>query len=217
MIIMTSLSIVTKAITRNWVFGVLLSAIFLSGFCSTSAATKPPKTVLPDTAPIICDFTADSLMMALSLRPLHQLEGIWCDPATGAEIAIVADNRLSGLGFTPETLLIVVLRSPSIGIHRGTLAGWINPTARQGYYEAKMFTKYAPGALSNPKTYHAHMVGNALSMTKLQKGVRIVLRNLLPFTIRHSVREQDNTPREISGYLRIWPENPDNPSKPRVL
>lgn len=171
----------------------------------------------PDSSWVIPGFTADSVKRALGARSVHPLEGIWSDPSTGTEIAVIQDAPLGTLGPGDGTLLIVALRTAMIGIHSGTVAGWMNPTARDNCYEARMFTAFSTAMLSDLRTFFIRLTDGSMVLTQEQKGFRVVLKNLLPFYLRRSLREVDNTPKDISGYVRIWPENPDHPKKVRLL
>ena len=54
-------------------------------------------------------------------------------------------------------------------------------------------------------------------LTRRRKGLRVVLTGLLPFMFRRPLRQTDNTPRELSGYVRLWPSDPDHPAAVRYL
>ena len=89
----------------------------------------------------IAGFSADSLRRALGARPVHELEGLWTDPADGAVVAVMGAAAPGAAGTAGNALLIVAVDTPMVGVGCGTVVGWMSPTARQDYYEARMFTR----------------------------------------------------------------------------
>lgn len=165
----------------------------------------------------IAGFSADSLRRALGARPVHELEGLWTDPADGAVVAVMGSAAPGAAGTAGNALLIVAVDTPMVGVGCGTVVGWMNPTARQDYYEARMFTRLDSGRLSRPKTFDIRHADGRLMLTRRRKGLRVVLTGLLPFMFRRPLRQTDNTPRELSGYVRLWPSDPDHPVAVRYL
>lgn len=167
----------------------------------------------PDESWVIPGCTADSVRHALTSRSTHPLEGIWRDPASGTEVAVMKAPGVSGMN---PLFLMVILKPAVIGLRCGTVVGRINPSARDNYYEARLFSKYSPGRLYHPANYFLHSSGSHMSVTKKRKGLRLSLRRILPF-LGFSLRETDNTPTELEGFLRIFPVNPDRPEAPVLL
>ena len=80
-----------------------------------------------------------------------------------------------------------------------------------------MFTRLDSGRLSRTKTFDIRHADGRLMLTRRRKGLRVVLTGLLPFMFRRPLRQTDNTPRELSGYVRLWPSDPDHPAAVRYL
>lgn len=199
-----------------------LSAIFLCLALALPAvsAGEPVKAPRSEASEAwrIGGFSADSLRRAVVARPSHPLEGLWTDPAVGDVVAVMAGPAPGGSGDAGNALLIVAVDTPMVGVARGTVVGWMSPTARDNHYEARMFTLLdEQGRLSSPKTFYIRHSDGRLMLTRRRKGVRVVLSGLLPFMFRRPLRETDNTPRELSGYVRLWPSDPDRPVAVRYL
>lgn len=175
------------------------------------------RTSLPNQSWTIPDFTADSVKKIIESKVPLPIEGIWSDPQSGAEVAIVGGTVPGNAGTSDGVMLMVALRTPMVGVRRGTVVGWIAPTARSDYYEARIFTHLSGDKLTNPKAFFVHYSNGRLGLTKQKKGLRINLLGLLPFMYRRSLRQEDNTPKELSGYVRIWPVDLEHPAKVRYL
>ena len=200
---------------RGIILAVSISAMAMA--YADNATMIKSDTSIPASAWVIPGFTTDSVKRALESRPTQSLEGIWRDPQSGTEVAVMSGNVASSAGMSTATMLIVVLKTPMVGIRRGTVAGWLIPTARKDYYEAKMFTKLDNGRLLKPKSFFVHYTDGRLGLTREKKGFRINLVGLLPFMYRRALHQVDNTPKELAGYVRIWPFDPEHPTEVRYL
>ena len=69
----------------------------------------------------IAGFSADSLRRALGARPVHELEGLWTDPADGAVVAVMGSAAPGAAGTAGNALLIVAVDTPMVGVGCGTV------------------------------------------------------------------------------------------------
>ncbi|MDE6268959.1 MAG: hypothetical protein K2M04_07760, partial [Muribaculaceae bacterium] len=145
-------------------------------------------------------------------RPLHPIEGIWQWAGQGAFIAIEAENPLpSSVSSSPASARyrLTLIESPDRTARPGTVIGYAYPTARAGYYTARLSP--ASGLEKKFKGDHEYTLhldsdaGAHLSFTRVKSGYRVSLRRLIPYLFRLSVYRQDNRPSDLDGCLRIYP------------
>lgn len=156
----------------------------------------------------IAGFSADSLRRALGARPVHELEGLWTDPADGAVVAVMGSAAPGAAGTAGNALLIVAVDTPMVGVGCGTVVGWMSPTARQDYYEARMFTRLDSGRLSRPKTFDIRHADGRLMLTRRRKGLRVVLTGLLPFMFRRPCAKPTTLPANFLATCGCGPPTP---------
>lgn len=154
------------------------------------------------------------------------IKGIWKASADGASVAILPASAWERLSGTPlpsdrytlaERFVIVLLDSPSPRLQPGTLMGWAEPAAKPGLYKAEIYTRAKGSRLTSPKKFVLSLADDGhITMRAIHKGLVINPWRFLPYMIRGSVRFRDDTPADLDGFFRIWPE-PINPQNPRYL
>ena len=164
--------------------------------------------------------TADmaSVKLIVTEHPSDPLMGIWRTTADGASIAVIPGSLPDMPRNFSDTYLLVIMRSPRIGIPAGTVMGWCVPAAKKGYYDSYIFTRCDGKALSSPRRFTMHLAdGSHLSMTVVHDGIEVQAWRLLPYMFRRIVRERHDRPRDLDGMLRVWPVDYSDPVAPRYL
>lgn len=154
----------------------------------------------------------------VSENPSDALEGVWRTTSDGARIAVIPGNPPDMPRTFADTYLLVVIRSPRIGVPAGTVMGWCRPAAKKGYYDSCIFTRCDGKALSAPRQFTLRLTdGSHLSMTAVHDGVEIVAWKLLPYMFRRMLRERHDRQNDLDGMLRVWPVDYSDPIAPRYL
>ena len=144
--------------------------------------------------------------------------GLWRTTADGALVAVVEGEMPGGKRTMRTTYLLVILKSIRVGIPPGTVMGWMHPTAKDGYYDARLFTSCDGRRLSKPKRFTLRLTDdNHISFVRIHKGLQFTPWRLLPYLFRRAVRERDNLDDDLEGMIRVWPENMSEPVRVRYL
>lgn len=194
--------------------------VFFSMLMCVLAVVAFPK--VPNGSPEqswVLDETSEAkVKKMITESPTDEVEGIWSTTADGASVAIVPGEPPGMSRSNADCYLLVILRSPRVGIPAGTVMGWCMPSARSGYYDSYLFTRCDGRKLSNLKQFTLHLTDGAhLSMTMVRDGVELVAWKMIPYMFRSMLRERHNRASELDGMLRRWPSDLDNPLKPRYL
>lgn len=175
-----------------------------------SAAADVPATLPPaamGTAP---------LTERLSARPLGRVEGVWQFPAGGAVVTIERAPELDGGG----RFIMAIVSAPDRILSPGTVIGTLTPTSKPDIFAAQLFTSVdAPtGKPSAPKTFTLALTcdDSRLELRHHRKGLRLNWWKLLPYMFRGIVTPIDETPRDLGGCIRIFPD-PALREHPRYL
>ncbi len=154
--------------------------------------------------------------------PLHHIEGIWQTTADGARVMI---ERWDGddcplIPGENTVYRLIIISSPRKSLRPGTVMGYAVPTARKGYYDARIYSRQVKNRLSAPKRYTLKLTDDSrLSMTPVKHGwnVRITPPRLF-YLFRLSLTKQPDTrPQDLDGFTRIYPEPDGIPAEPRYL
>jgi len=160
----------------------------------------------------------EAVKRAIGESPGDPLEGIWSTTADGAVVAVVPGVPPGMPRSFAESFLLVILRSPRIAVPAGTVMGWCSPSARRGFYDCHLFTRCRGTELSRPKRFTMRMSDNShLSLIEVKEGLEVSVWRMLPYMFRRVVRERNTRQNDLDGMLRIWPEDRDNPVRPRYL
>ncbi|MDE6100733.1 MAG: hypothetical protein K2G01_06775 [Paramuribaculum sp.] len=200
---------------------ILIIIAFL--FISVTEAYASSKLLgsLPRTSYVIGDFSVEKLQEDLRRLPLHHVEGIWRYTAEMTEIAIVRRSCIDRGKRTSEEddrcYNIVLIRSDSRALRPGTVMGLIVPSAKNGVYEARIYTRKAVSSMFDPRKFILRLSddGSRLVFDRKKSEFSVNLWHFVPYLWRYSVRRNVSEP-SVSGCIRIFPE-PDLPVEPRYL
>lgn len=176
---------------------------------------------MPDRSPVLAGYNdIDSVRLAIDSRGASGIEGIWQLAGSQALVAIepAAHPAVSGAGY--EALQIVIVSSPRKSMRPGTVLGYATPTAREGYWEAEIYTTPMRSLLQNHRrfTLHADSDGTHLSMTPVRSALRFSLRHTLRFLFRASVSVGNRTHEEsFDGFIKQYPAPEGRPTHPVYL
>nr|MBD5376734.1 hypothetical protein [Bacteroides sp.] len=157
---------------------------------------------------------ADSIRARMEAAPLHRVEGLWQFPADGGVVAIEREPDGS------EAYRMIVIEASNRLIEPGTVIGRLRPTVKRDVFEARMMTGFdtAADTLTSPRIVTMTLADSdsRLMLRHHRKGLKLHWWTLLPYMFRRFVTEVDETPRDLGGCRRIYPE-PAVPANPRYL
>ncbi len=196
----------------------LISLLFPLVLAAVPAGSSPSMPDLPATsARVDPSMTFDEVTARLSSRPLHRVEGVWMFPADGGMVAIERDPDIKAPAV--EYLMRIVSSSNRM-LLPGTVIGRLRPTAKPETFAARLYTKVHPvdETLGSPAMFTLHLThdDSRLELRHHRKGVRLNWWRLLPYMYRGLIRPFDETPRDLDGCVRVYPE-PAIPANPRYL
>lgn len=174
---------------------------------------------IPETAGRLNGYERGSVELRLQSMPLNNIEGIWQFPSDGALVVIerfIPDNyRDDGV----ERYRLVVVQSPRLSVRPGTIMGYMIPSAKKGYYDARIYTSFDGGInLNTPKKFILkHSDDARLSFVEHKTGVKVNLWRMVPYMFRYSISKQDNRPEEMNGCIKIFPKEAEFNTTPRYL
>lgn len=174
---------------------------------------------IPETSERFKDYERGKVELRLQSMPLNNIEGIWQFPADGAQVVIER--------FTPDNYRddgatryrLVVIQSPRLSVRPGTVMGYMIPSAKKGYYDARIYTAFDGGLhLSTPtKFILKHSDDGRLSFVEHKTGVKVNLWRMVPYMFRYSISAQDNRPEDMNGCVKIFPRETEDNHAPRYL
>lgn len=173
----------------------------------------------PSRSWVIDGLTPDSVKSLLTALPSDPVCGMWSSTADGARIAVIPGAPEGAPRSLGESFLIVMMRSPKVGLKCGTVMGWCTPAAKAGYYDCTMFSgNDGPSVLTSPRRFTLRLNDSShLSLIVVRDGLEIVAWKMLPYMFRSLLRERHDRPRDLDGMIRLWPESAGMPVKPRYL
>lgn len=185
-----------------------ITAIIIVLLCCGPALRGAGLTASLSAVPACLDGYADidSVERRIATSAPAPAEGVWRLTDTGAIIAI--ERCPAGIlpASDPETLLMVVMRSPDRSLRPGTVMGCLHRGAAPGSYDARIYSKSPePGKLGSPKSVHitADPSGEYLKFLRDPSGASVNLWSLLPYMFRRLVkRKADNRPG-VHGCVRL--------------
>lgn len=187
------------------------ATIILLLLCMTVSQAEPKLiNALPSRSETIKDFSTGVMMAQMSELALHRIEGIWQFPSTGVELAIIRENATSAdIKDNPIVYRMIIVSSPDRAIRPGTVMGLVTPAAKNGEYDANIYTKNIGSLLTIPKKFSLALSDNdtSLEFKKHRSAFSINLWRLLPYLWRYTVYP-NRTNTESDGCIRIFPEPP---------
>lgn len=158
--------------------------------------------------------------LTIDNAPLHHIEGLWQPTADGGVVAILrwTGSDCPRLSDQRDIYRLIVVSSPRKSVRPGTVMGYAVPTARKGYYDARIFTRQSGNRLTTPQRFTLHLADDSrLSMTPVKGNWRVTFRPRIPYLFRVSISRQENErPGELDGFTRIYPAG-SLPAEPRYL
>lgn len=164
--------------------------------------------------------TPSAVQVAVGAHPATLVEGIWSATDRGTCVAIVRGHASgASRSLAPGCCLMVLMRSASAGLPSGTVMGVLAPTAREGVYDAQLYTRRSGRQLTAPRRFTLQLStnGSRLSATEVHTGVAVDIWRLLPYPYRSVVRNRDDRQRNLDGFVRLWPATAAPPLTPRQL
>lgn len=195
------------------IFGIIM----LSLLSSQPSVAKRLIDRLPARSEAPANFSFAEIKHQIASLPLHHIEGLWRFPASGTEIAILGD-RSAGSHTEPEIYRILLVRSDNRSLRPGTLMGLITPAAKQGEYDARIYTSNVGSTLTNKKRFTLSLSdADATLRFRQHKGpLTVNLWRLLPYLWRYTITPTNERNKEADGCRRIFPE-PSLPREPIYL
>lgn len=156
----------------------------------------------------------------LSSQSLHDVEGLWRFPGSGATVAIQRDIILPGATAGVERYTIVIINAADRTLRPGTVMGAVRRSGTRNVYEGHIYTSLTHGkerVLTSPKRFILQLSddGAFLNFEPRKSSLRVNLWALLPYMFRRVVRPREDT-KHSDGCVRLYPE-PSVPVNPRYL
>jgi len=190
----------------------------LLAICITARAADLSKH-MPATSPVLQGYNdIDSVKLAIDMRGPDDIEGIWKMAGTQTTVVIepATTPTLSGAGF--EAYQIVIVSSPRKSMRPGTVLGYIVPTARKNYYEARIYTSKTRAILQKHRRFTLNLTDDRhMSMTANKAPWRINLRHTLRFLVRAGISTQSTDDMGLDGFIKQYPAPEGVPDKPVYL
>lgn len=169
-----------------------------------------------DTSTLLPGYNSvDSTRQRLSRLPLHTIEGIWRFPSDGGLIVIERDKTAPG-----DTYNMIALYPQNRLLRPGTLMGTLTATAKRGVFDARLFTKLSGEKrfLTKAKKFVLTLQDSNTRFTLQPYGKKYEVRwwHVFPYMYRRIITRSDNTPQDLDGCLRVFPE-PLPPANPIYL
>lgn len=148
----------------------------------------------------------DSVEARLDHLPLQGAEGLWQMTGDGAIVAILPADRPDA---PSGSCIMVMVEAPARHPRPGTLIGYMVPTAKQGVYELRMYTRLrADLTLDRQRSFLLTTTqgGNRFSLSTVKPKVRFNLWRMAPYMFRYSVHIRGDQRDGLNGALRMYPE-----------
>lgn len=199
--------------SRSALFALLLMAA-MSLSASVPASPLPP----PQQRTRLEGYgTVSETVKRLSSLPLHPVEGIWEFPADGGLVAVERCELTSG---APRQYRMVVISVANRALLPGTVLGTFRATSQAGLYDGEFFTSVSADGMTpeSPRSVTLELDAGTsrLAMRRNRRGLRLNLWRLVPYVFRFSITHQDDRPRNLDGWIRVYPP-PAIPAEPRYL
>jgi len=188
--------------------------------CCLAAGASDFLRSLPEVSAVVGGYDdADSVATRLSRLPLCPVEGIWRMTAAGGATFAVERAEPSA-DHAPDRLLMIMIRSPWRSIRPGTILGHLEPTARPGVYEARIYSGFAQRTgLSLPRSFLLKLNADRtmLTFSPFKSPLKLNLFKLLPYMYRRVVELQPSRPDNLSGAVKVTPVADGHPLTPVYL
>ena len=173
--------------------------------------------MMPSESQVLEGYDYNNVITRMKQSPLHNIEGVWQFLDSGTKIAIEqANDDVANSPLHQYLYRIVIIKADQLSISSGTVMGYLRATAKQGYYDAQIYTHHGlEGFLSIPKTFTLILDDNTLVFNEYKTEIKINLWRLIPYIYRVGVSVKDTRPKGLDGCVRIYPQS--KPLTPRYL
>ncbi len=173
---------------------------------------------LPDSSWVMPDCTEHSIRHRITETAIDPIEGIWTSSDDGAKVAIIGGTAPGSSRTLSDTYLLVILDSPRPGIVPGTVSGTCTPYGKPDTYDCMMFTRCDGKRLHKPHRFTMHLADKShITLTEVHSGLKVVFGYSLPKLNFLRIKSADDRPKDLDGFIRIWPPTGEPPSRPRRL
>lgn len=146
-------------------------------------------------------------------QPLTAIDGLWQMTDGGGEFAILPLEESD----PSKGYMMVAIDCADRTVLPGTVMGILFNSAKQGIYDASIYSDSNDGRLISPKRFTLTLNGdNSLSFVPVKNRLKVNIRNLLPYMFRITVTRQSNRPENLDGAVRIG-ASAGKPLNPRIL
>lgn len=196
---------------------LLIVALLLAAIVRTWASDYLRS--MPTVSTVLTGYeTVDTVAARLGALPACPVEGVWEMTHGGATFAI--ERAEASTDLAPVRLRMVMVRSPWRTIRPGTLLGHLEPTARPGVYEARIYSAMAQRTgLNLPRAFTLKLNEQAtvLTFAPFKSPVKVNLLRMLPYMYRHVVSFRQSRPDDLDGAVKIAPRRDSHPLTPVYL
>ncbi|MBD5179912.1 MAG: hypothetical protein HDT01_01280 [Bacteroidales bacterium] len=178
----------------------------LAGVVNVNAADNLDG-IMPSRSQLLVGYNnIDSVRHTIDTRGAVDIEGIWqlSSGQTTVVIEPCSESSINNTGL--KCLQIVVISSPRRSIRPGTVLGYISPTARAGYYDARLYTDNVRSLLQRHRRFTLKLSDEGhLSMEPVKQNWKLNLRHTFNFLFRASVTSQATEDNGTEGFSKLYP------------
>lgn len=204
---------------RVWI--VIAAAVISVEGAAAAVIGKGLLDDVPSTSEVLSGYEPAIIRDRLGEAPLHVVEGLWEFASEGTLMAIEQVAADEGRRRSGATLYrMVAVRGADMALRPGTVMGYLATTSKRGVYDARIFTsRHDDGTkLSSPKKFTVTLTDDDSRLTIKEYGKSYIFNwwRLLPYMYRYVINRRDNSPGDIEGCVRVFPE-PSLPLEPIYL
>lgn len=177
----------------------------LSLAASQLLAASPRRWIesLPSASEVIDGYMCDGVEERIAIAASNPIEDVWKLVATGGLIAVERmESHGADVGLT-DCYRMIVLRSPDRAIKPGTVMGYLQPTAANGTYEARIYTDTdGNGTLTDAKSFRIVVTEDAMQFYRVRSGLSVNIFRMLPYMFRRAVDYRPDDHNGLDGCVR---------------
>lgn len=177
----------------------------LSLAASQLLAASPRRWIesLPSASEVIDGYMCDGVEERIAIAASNPIEDVWKLVATGGLIAVERmESHGADVGLT-DCYRMIVLRSPDRAIKPGTVMGYLQPTAANGTFEARIYTDAdGNGTLTDAKSFRIVVTEDAMQFYRVRSGLSVNIFRMLPYMFRRAVDYRPDDHNGLDGCVR---------------